>query len=285
MKVIILGASGQLGWEFQKYFETRVKLFSFNHSELDILDFQKLSQTFNSIKPDIVINCAAYTTVDQAENEIEIAYKINSIGAKNVSFAAFKINSKVVYFSTDYVFDGNKSLPYTEFDLTNPLSIYGKSKLLGEIYTKKHNPNHLILRISWLYGINGFNFVKSIIRLVKEKGQVKVVEDQIGTPTYTLDVVKQTWELIKGDSVGLYHSSNTGRTTWFEFAKRIVENLSPDAKVIPVKTKDFPTLARRPKFSVLENYLLKLEGRNIMKKWEDAFGDFIQTYKEMLLNE
>jgi dTDP-4-dehydrorhamnose reductase len=284
MKVLVLGANGQLGYEFSNFLRDKVELFAFSHSELDILDFEKLVNKFLELSPDIVINCAAYTKVDQAEKEQALAYKINAVGARNVSFASFKINAKVVYFSTDYVFDGKKNTPYNEFDKPNPISVYGKSKFLGEIHTKEHNSNHLILRISWLYGVNGSNFVKTIIRLAKEKGELKVVNDQIGTPTYSLDVVKQAWKLIQEDSVGLYHSASLGQTTWFEFARRIVEKLNLNAKVVPIETDEFPALVKRPNFSVLENYLLKLEGRNIMRNWEEAFGDFINKYKEELTN-
>jgi dTDP-4-dehydrorhamnose reductase len=284
MKVLVLGANGQLGYEFCNFLKDKVELYPFDHNQLDVLYFEKLINKFHEISPDVIINCAAYTKVDQAEEEENLAYRINAIGAKNVSFASFKVKAKVVYFSTDYVFDGKKDLSYNEFGKPNPTSVYGKSKLLGEIYTKEHNPNHLILRISWLYGINGSNFVKTIIRLAKEKGELKVVNDQIGTPTFTLDVVKQTWKLIQEDSVGLYHSSNVGQTTWFEFAKRIVEKFNLNAKVLPITTGEFPALAKRPNFSVLENYLLKLEGRNIMRNWEEAFGDFVKTYGKELLS-
>jgi len=287
MKVILLGANGQLGKEFGNFLlgKEDVELYSFSHNELDILDLQKLVDKFQEISPNVVINCAAYTKVDQAEKEQTLAYQVNAIGAKNVSFASFKINAKVIYFSTDYVFDGIKGAPYNEFDKPNPISVYGESKLFGEIYTREHNPNHLILRISWLYGINGSNFVKTIIRIAKEKGELRVVNDQIGTPTYTLDVVRQTWKLIQEDSAGLYHSANIGQTTWFEFAKRIVEKLKLNAKVVPIKTEEFPSLAKRPKFSVLENYLFELENKNIMRKWEEAFDEFVEKHKIEMLNE
>jgi len=284
MKVLILGASGQLGSEFTNFLKDKVELYAFSHNDLDILDYQKLLKKFEEISPDVVINFSAYTKVDQAEKEENLAYLVNAVGAKNVSYASFKVNAKVVYFSTDYVFDGLKGVPYNEFDEPNPISVYGRSKLAGEIYTKEHNPNHLILRISWLYGINGSNFVKTIIRLAKEKGELRVVNDQFGSPTYTLDVVRQTWKLIQEDSVGLYHSSNLGQTTWFEFAKRIVEKLNLNAKVIPIKTEEFLTLAERPNFSVLENYLLKLDNKNIMHSWEEALEDFVKSYRKELLS-
>ena len=285
MKILILGANGQLGSEFTTFLKDKAEVFAFNHNELDILDFKGLINKFFELSPDVVINCAAYTKVDQAEEEENLAYQVNAVGAKNVSFASFKVRAKVVYFSTDYVFDGTKNSPYNEFDKPNPLSVYGKSKLFGEEFTKQLNPNHVILRTSWLYGINGSNFIKTIAKFAKEKSELKVVNDQFGVPTYTFDVVKQTWQLIQDDSVGLYHSSNTGQITWFEFAKKIVEQLNLNTKVLPIKTNEFPVLAKRPSFSVLENYLLKIENKNIMRSWEEAFNDFVNKYKKKLINE
>jgi len=286
MKIILLGSNGQLGKEFEKFLSQKenVELHSFSHSQLDILNLKALLDAFKSIQPDVVINCAAYTKVDKAEEEQDLTYRVNAIGAKNVSFAAFKVNAKVVYFSTDYVFDGNKGSPYIEFDKPNPLSVYGKSKLLGEKYTKEFNPNHLILRISWLYGIGGDNFVKTIIKLSRENKTLRVVDDQIGTPSYTLDVVKQAWELVEKDYVGLFHSSNGGEVSWFVFANEVVKRLNLNVDVVPIKTEEYKTKAIRPKYSVLGNYLLKLENLNIMGHWERAFDDFIKTYRKELLS-
>ena len=286
MKIILLGSSGQLGKEFEKFLSQNksVVLYSFSHNELDILNLDTLLNEFKDVKPDVVINCAAYTKVDKVEEEQDLAYRVNAIGSKNVSFAAFRVNSKIVYFSTDYVFDGNKGSPYIEFDKPNPLSVYGKSKLLGEKYTKEFNPNHLILRISWLYGIGGDNFVKTIIKLSRENKLLRVVDDQIGTPTYTLDVVKQTWELVEKDYVGLFHSSNEGAVSWFGFANEIVKKLNLNVDVVPIKTEEYKTKAIRPKYSVLDNYLLKLENLNMMRHWEEAFKNFVEKYKEELLN-
>jgi dTDP-4-dehydrorhamnose reductase len=287
MRVILLGKNGQLGKEFENYLGkvNDIELFSFSHSELDITDLERVKTVFQDINPKVVINCAAYTKVDLAEKEVATAYKVNSVGAKNVSYASYLVNANVVYFSTDYVFDGNKERPYTEFDNPNPLSVYSKSKLFGEIYTREHNPNHLILRISWLYSIYGSNFVKTVIRLAKEKGELRIVNDQFGSPTYALDVVRQTWKLIQADRIGLYHSANVGQATWFEFAKEIIENLNLNVKVISIKTEQYPAKAKRPLHSVLENYLLKLENINIMRTWKVALKDFINNYKERLLSE
>ncbi len=286
MKIVVLGSNGQLGREFVNYLQTTEnKIFAFPHSMLDVEDFGEVIETFRSINPDVVINCAAYTKVDKAEEEKDAAYRVNAIGAKNVSFASFEVNAKVVYFSTDYVFNGEKNSPYIEIDRPEPISTYGQSKLWGEQYTKEFNPNHLILRVSWLYGINGNNFVKTVIKLAKRNKQLRIVNDQYGVPTYTLDVVKQTIKLLENDRIGVYHSSNIGETTWFEFANEVVKDLVLQSEVIPIKSEEYPTLAKRPKHSVLKNYFLGLEKLNIMRQWKVALKDFINNYKEYLLNE
>ncbi len=279
MKVVVLGANGQLGSEFAKFLKNKrdIKLFLLTHKELDIKNIELLYEKFSRISPDVVINCAAYTNVEKAEKEQDKAFLVNAIGAKNAAIAAYKYNAKIVYFSTDYVFDGQKKSPYTEFDRTNPISVYGLSKLEGEILTKEVNPNHLILRISWLYGKNGKNFLRTINKVAKSNKILKIVSDQIGTPTYTSDVVKQTWFLIKKDVSGLYHSSNEGKTTWFEFAKKFFELTNLNVEILPIKASEFKALAKRPEYSVLDNYLLKLEGLNIMRKWEKALEDFISN--------
>lgn len=285
MKILILGSEGQLGYEFKNYLEKIENVYSFSHKEVDILDIKKLDNILKEIRPDIVINCVAYTKVDKCEDEPDLAFLINSIGAKNISYLSYKYNSKIIYFSTDYIFDGEKKSPYNEFDKPNPLSVYGRSKLFGEKYTKEFNPNHLIIRISWLYGIKGDNFVKTIIKLSKINNILRIVNDQMGSPTYTLDVVKQIYELIKRDYIGLIHSANIGETSWFNFANLINEKLKLNIKIIPIKTEEYNAKAKRPKYSVLENYILKIENLNIMRNWEVAFNEFIENYKGDLLNE
>jgi len=284
MKILILGSEGQLGYEFKNYLEKIENVYSFSHKEVDILDIKKLDNILKEVRPDIVINCVAYTKVDKCEDETDLAFLINSIGAKNISYLSYKYNSKIIYFSTDYIFDGEKKSPYNEFDKPNPLSIYGRSKLFGEKYTKEFNPNHLIIRISWLYGIKGDNFVKTIIKLSKINNILRIVNDQMGSPTYTLDVVKQTYELIKRDYIGLIHSANIGETSWFNFANLINKKLKLNIKIIPIKTEEYNAKAKRPKYSVLENYILKIENLNIMRNWEVAFNEFIENYKGVLLN-
>jgi len=284
MKIIILGGKGQLGSEFYNFLKDKEEVYSFSHEELDVLNYELLYKKFREIKPDVVINCSAYTKVDKAEEEKEECIRVNAIGAKNVSYASYKIGAKVIYFSTDYLFDGNKNTPYTELDEPKPLSTYGLSKLYGEKLTREHNPNHLILRVSWLYGIHGKNFVKTIINLAKEKKKLTIVNDQKGSPTYAYDVVRQTYELIKQDKVGTYHASNHGETTWYEFAKKIVEILKiKDVEIVPVKTEEYPSIAKRPKYSTLENFLLKLEKIDMMREWELALEDFLSSYRDILL--
>lgn len=286
MKVILLGGNGQLGKEFKSFLMgiKNVELFSYEHSELDILNLNLLREAIRSIKPFAVINCAAYTKVDLAEDEKDEAYRVNTIGAKNVSLASGIVGAKAVYFSTDYVFDGAKGSTYSELDFPNPISVYGNSKYFGEIMTQLYNPNHLILRISWLYGVYGNNFVKTIINKAKNGEKLRIVSDQKGTPTYAYDVTRQTWKLLQENQVGLFHSVNEGETTWFEFALKVLRLLKMDAEISAINTEEFPAKALRPKYSVLRNYFLDLAGLNLMRKWEEALFDFVSMYKEDLVN-
>ncbi|MGC8777271.1 MAG: dTDP-4-dehydrorhamnose reductase [Candidatus Caldatribacteriaceae bacterium] len=282
MKIVILGAQGQLGSEFREYL--REEVYAFSHQEVDVRRAESVRAVCREIVPDVVLNCAAYTRVDQAEEEQEACFQVNVLGAKNVAWAAYQVKAKVVYVSTDYVFDGKRSTPYTEFDPPHPLSVYGWSKLWGEYVTRDCNPNHLILRTSWLYGKTGHNFIKTIVRLARERGELRVVDDQRGVPTWTKDLVQQTVELLSEDRVGLYHCANLGETSWFHFARKILEELRLDARVIPICTEEYGARAERPRYSVLANYCLELEGLNRMRPWEEALREFLEMSREEVLH-
>ncbi|MEM0173180.1 MAG: dTDP-4-dehydrorhamnose reductase [Sulfolobaceae archaeon] len=286
MKIVILGSSGQLGSEFVSYLKNNNKyaIYPFSHNELNIINYPELAEKISHIKPDVVINCAAYTKVDKAEDEPEECIRVNAIGARNAAFAAYKAGAKIVYYSTDYIFDGKQNNPYKEFDAPCPLSVYGKSKYYGEEYTKSVNPDYLILRVSWLYGIIGNNFIKTVIKLSRDKKELKMVDDQYGAPTYTLDVVKQTVELLNYDKVGTYHSANQGSASWYKYALTIINALDfKDISIVPIKMNEYKSKAIRPKYSVLDNYLLNVEGINIMRDWQTALSDYINTYRKQLL--
>jgi dTDP-4-dehydrorhamnose reductase len=187
-----------------------------------------------------------------------------------------------VYFSTDYVFDGTRVEPYDEEASTGPLSVYGRTKLLGERATREANADHLILRLAWLYGSTGHNFVRTVLRLAREKDQLRIVDDQVGSPTFTEDVVHQLWVAIEDGCCGTYHCVNAGQASWYAFANRIVRRLGLSVPVVPIQTTDYPTPARRPAYSVLANRKFELEGLNSMRPWEDALDDCLLRYREVL---
>ncbi len=286
MRVMVLGAKGQLGGAFCEFLRPQVHVYPFSREELDITDLGALMRMCSELSPSLILNCAAYTQVDRAEEERARSYLVNALGARNVAFCGYKVGAKVVYFSTDYVFDGEKRTPYTEFDPPSPLSVYGHSKLWGEKFTALFNPDHLIIRVSWLYGRRGKNFVKTLVRLVKEEGKktLRIVVDQKGTPTYAEDVVGKTWELVERNAVGLYHVTNGGETTWFHFAQEIVRLLDLPAEVVPIESSAYLALAKRPSYSVLHNLMLQLEGIPLLRNWQEALGEFLHSWREGILH-
>jgi dTDP-4-dehydrorhamnose reductase len=276
MKVLITGAKGQLGSDLLKVFSPSHEVFGFSHQELPVEEMDAVWDKVRTIEPEVVIHAAAYTHVDDCEKNLEKAYLVNALGTRNVALASQKVGAKLVYISTDYIFDGRKKEPYLEFDPPNPLSVYGKSKLAGEWFVKNLLDKFYIVRTSWLYGLNGRNFVKTILELAENKPFLKVVDDQIGSPTYTLDLAEKIAEIIERDYFGIYHITNQGYCSWFDFAGKILELSGVNKEVKPVKTEDFPRPAPRPKFSVLENFVLKNSGFSLLRSWEEALADFIR---------
>lgn len=278
MKILVLGSKGMLGSDFMDTLTN--KNFTVIGADIEDIDITVSDETINKIQkinPDIIINCVAYTNVDLAEQEIDNAFKVNATGSKNVAIAAKKTNAKLVYFSTDYVFDGTNENSYFEWDKTNPINIYGKSKLYGEELIREQYSNHFILRISWLYGKHGNNFVHTMLKLSNEKNELNVVNDQTGSPTWTMDVVNQTIKLMNTEEYGTYHSSAEGHCTWFDFTNAIFEIKNINTKVYPTTTKEFPRPAQRPKYSILENKMLKLSNLNIMRDWKESLKDYLAT--------
>lgn len=280
VKVVVTGAKGQLGMDVMSMLQKQGKYqaFGFGRQELDITNLKQVQETMEQINPDIIIHAAAFTNVDLAEVEQDLAYQINGIGTKNIAVAASKQKSKLVYISTDYVFNGNSTQPYNEFDSPEPIGVYGKTKLAGEEFVRAIHDQFFIVRTSWIYGEHRHNFVKKMLSLAQEKKQISVVDDQIGSPTYTIDLINSILDLIDTDKYGIYHISNSGGCSWYEFAKAIFEeaNLSVDLK--PCKTKEFPRPAKRPTYSVLHHYSLKTNGFPPMRDWREALHLFIQSY-------
>jgi dTDP-4-dehydrorhamnose reductase len=284
MRILVVGADGQLGSDVVRLLSPTVEVTARVVDELDITDRAALRREAEASHPDVIVNCAAYTAVDKAESESDTAYRVNVLGARNVAQAAERIGARVVYFSTDYVFDGAAAEPYVEDAPTGPVSVYGTTKLLGEQATREANPDHLVLRLAWLYGPTGHNFVRTILHLAREKDVLRIVDDQTGSPTFTEDVVHQVLALIEDGASGTYHCVNTGRATWYEFARSIVRACGLDIPVIPIRTVDYPTPARRPAFSVLADRNLDLEGLNVMRPWQEALDDCMSRYREVLLH-
>lgn len=279
MKIVITGCDGQLGKEIVKQLNREEKisgneLFALNRLKLDISDFNNVNKYISSIKPDVVINCAAFTKVDLCEDEIELAYKINSIGPKNLSICCEKVNAKLVQISTDYVFDGKNKNLYREDDITNPQSIYGKSKLLGEKYVQDFCSKYFIIRTAWLYG-DGNNFVNTMLKLSESKDEINVVNDQIGTPTSTVDLAKVILKLIYTENYGLYHGTNKGYCSWYDFAKKIFEIKKIDIKVNPINSEEYISKVKRPQYSVLDNFLLRIINLDEFRNWEDALYEYL----------
>ncbi|KAF0821278.1 dTDP-4-dehydrorhamnose reductase [Cytobacillus firmus] len=279
MKILITGAHGQLGQQLKRKLSETHFVVCQGKKELDITHKEEAEERIIHINPEIIIHAAAYTAVDQCEIQKKKAFEVNGIGAGYIAQAASKIGARVIYISSDYVFDGKKQSPYTEKDETNPQSIYGMSKWLGEKLVMEFN-NGTIIRTSWLYGHEGNNFVKKMIELGKKGRDIKVVSDQIGSPTYVNDLVETMIHLLDKSS-GTYHISNTGSCSWYEFAKCIFNEagFNPDL-IHPTTTKDYGALAPRPCNSILEHTALKYVNIPSPRKWDIALREFIR--KELI---
>ena len=279
MKILITGANGQLGLELQSQLgqdTKKYKVIPTDYTSLDITSLNQVKAQFLLTKPDIVINCAAHTAVDKCEEDIENAYKINAIGPKNLAIACEEIGAKLIQVSTDYVFSGEVAGARREDDLTGPQSIYGTSKLLGEEYVKTFCKKHFIIRTAWLYG-EGNNFVRTMLKLAETNKELNVVGDQFGSPTSTKDLAKAIIELMQTEYYGTFHGTCEGECSWYEFACKIFELKGIDIKVNKVTSEEFVRPAKRPKYSVLDNFMLKLYGLNSFRHWEEALKDYLEV--------
>ncbi|PEY36308.1 dTDP-4-dehydrorhamnose reductase [Bacillus cereus] len=276
MKVLVTGAGGQLGKEFVAYFvEKGYTLYNFTREKLDVTDTVSLFLNMKKLQPDLILHCAAYTQVDAAEENWKEAYAVNAVGTRNIAVASEAIGAKLVYFSTDYVFDGERACAYHEFDQTHPLNVYGASKFAGEEAVRNFHSRYFIVRTSWLYGKYGPNFVRTMQTLAYIKKELRIVYDQIGCPTYTKDLVCKIEEIVQTNRYGVYHVSNQGKCSWFEFACRIFQEMGVDVKAIPVKTEEYGAKADRPRYSVLQHLCLELNGFSPMRHWEEALREYL----------
>ncbi|WDV45737.1 dTDP-4-dehydrorhamnose reductase [Clostridiaceae bacterium M8S5] len=276
MKVLVTGYNGQLGYDvIEELKKHNIQCCGSDKKEFDLTDRVACSSFIKDYKPNIIVHCAAYTNVDKAEKERELCHKINVIGTKNIANISQEIGAKLLYISTDYVFDGKGEKPFTVEDIPNPINYYGWTKYLGELEVKEHLDDYFILRVSWLFGTNGHNFINTIIRLAKVNPNIKVVDDQIGSPTYTRDVAVFIRKLIATNKYGTYHVTNEGFCSWYEFAKKIVELSDMETIVYPIKTIDFKTTARRPNNSRLSKTKLETNGLYILPTWQSALKRYL----------
>jgi dTDP-4-dehydrorhamnose reductase len=287
MKVLVTGANGQLGTDLCKalqYFE----LIPLTHKDIEIGDINSVKQVFNKYKPDIITNTAAYVRVDDCEDEKDKAFQVNALGARNVAVVAQELGAKLVHLSTDQVFGGvisdeasqDKPRPYTEFDTPIAINIYSKSKLAGENLVRHFCLRHFIIRTGGLFGVagssgKGGNFVETMLRLASERDELRVVDDWVFSPAYTRDLARKIVQLIATEYYGIFHITNKGYCSWYEFAKEILKQAGLKTPVIPISSDEYPQKARRPRYSVLDNYHLRLLSMDDMRPWQEALKDYL----------
>lgn len=282
MKVLVTGAGGQLGREIQKLSIARgLACVATDSRVLDITDPAKVRSMVASMSPDIVINCAAYNAVDRAENEWKSAFRINGLAVKNLVLAANKAGAVLVHYSTDYVFDGKTSRPYTIVDSPNPISRYGESKLLGEQIVRDLADRFFLIRTSWVFGAGNANFVKKLLEWSNEKDEMKVVDDQTASPTYTADLASATLDLVKTEAFGLYHITNAGSCSRYEWAAYVLQKIGWKGSLLPAKSREFNSAAKRPEYSVLDNFGLAETLGHILPHWKDATSRFLAEREAM----
>ncbi|MGS2778899.1 dTDP-4-dehydrorhamnose reductase [Robertmurraya sp. GLU-23] len=277
MLVLVTGVNGQLGYDVVKELTAKGhEAVGVGRSELDITDESAVSSYVQNLSPEAIIHCAAYTNVDAAETDQEGAYKVNALGTKYLAEAAKFVGAKMVYVSTDYVFDGDGTEPYEVNHPTKPLGVYGETKLVGEKFLQETLEKHFIVRTAWVYGINGNNFVKTMLKLGQDRKELGVVYDQVGSPTYTVDLAKFLVELIDSEKYGVYHASNEGICSWHEFAVEIFKQAGMDVKVNPLTSEEFPRPAARPKYSVLSKKKIEEEGFTPLRDWKEALKEYLK---------
>lgn len=280
MKLLVTGVKGQLGHDIVNECKKRnIEAIGVDVEEMDITDSKKVEEIIKSGNYDAIVHCAAWTAVDKAEDEVEACTKVNVDGTKNIAKVCKELDIPMMYFSTDYVFDGQGDQPWNEYDKRNPLNVYGQTKYEGELAVEALE-KHFIVRIAWVFGVNGNNFIKTMLRLGKERGAVSVVNDQIGSPTYTYDLSILAVDMILTDKYGTYHATNEGLCSWYEFACEIFKQAKMDVEVTPVDSNAFPAKAKRPSNSKMSKEMLDKNGFKRLPTWQDALGRYLEKIEK-----
>lgn len=275
-KILVTGCNGQLGKAIQKEYESEAaELILTDVADLDITDNAQVLQFVREHKPQVIMNCAAHTAVDLCEEQWDLAYRINAIGPRNLAIAATQTGAKLMHISTDYVFSGDGDHPYTEFDAVGPNSAYGKTKLEGERFVQQFAKNYFIIRTAWLYG-DGKNFVKTMLKLAGTRDNVSVVKDQFGSPTSAKELAKMMHHLEPTENYGLFHGTCEGSCSWADFADEIFRLAGLPTKVNHITTEEYGSATRRPAYSVLDNYMLRLTTDFRMADWQDAIREYME---------
>lgn len=277
MRILVTGVKGQLGYDVMNELAKRGhEGIGVDVEEMDITDREACARVIKEAAPEAVIHCAAYTAVDAAEDQVELCRRVNAEGTRNIAKVCRELDIKMMYISTDYVFNGTGERPWEPDDHREPLNVYGLTKYEGEIAVEQNLEKYFIVRIAWVFGVNGKNFIKTMLRLGKEKGAVSVVDDQVGSPTYTYDLARLLVDMIQTEKYGRYHATNEGFCSWYEFACEIFRQAGMDeVKVTPVASSGFPTKAKRPENSRMSKEKLTENGFERLPSWQDALGRYL----------
>lgn len=284
MKVLVTGVGGQLGYDVMNELAKRgYEGIGVDAAEMDITDAEKVRRVMEEVRPDKVVHCAAWTAVDAAEDNVDMCRKVNAEGTENIAKMCGELKAPMIYISTDYVFDGEGTRPWEPDDpVVKPLNVYGQCKYEGELAVEKYAPQYYIVRIAWVFGVNGKNFIKTMLNLGKTHDSLTVVDDQIGTPTYTYDLARLLVDMLEKEEYGKYHATNEGGyISWYEFAKEIFAQAGMDVKVSPVSSDQYPAKAKRPSNSRMEKKKLEEHGFIRLPDWKDALARYLEALKEV----
>lgn len=281
MKVLVTGVKGQLGYDVVNELTKRdIEAIGVDIDEMDITDAKSVDKVIKEANPDAVIHCAAYTAVDAAEDNVEICRKVNKDGTQNIANVCKELDIKMIYISTDYVFDGEGTRPWEPDDKQTPLNVYGQTKYEGELAVLNTLEKYFIVRIAWVFGLNGKNFIKTMLNLSKTRNELSVVNDQFGSPTYTYDLARLLVDMVLTEKYGIYHATNEGIITWYDFAVEIFKTAGVEMKVNPVSSDEYPAKAKRPSNSRMSKDKLEENGFLRLPTWQDALKRYIDELKK-----